>query len=153
MNMSLIKDNKWFNTITNKVEDYYWMIYSPWQTKKRLKIWREVERDGSSWWVPYIWNFTITWTWNISITWLWFKPSSVRFDVCDQISWSWTWVMTWTNQYALNYSVFTQITTQCIYYWNPVKARAVYVSMDADWFTINCTYFAANTYVNFIAYP
>lgn len=98
-----------------------------------------------------VWSFIITGTGIISITGLWFKPSVVRFDVCDQISSVWTWVMTANWQYAVNFALGTQITTQCIYYGNAVKARAIYVSMDSNWFTINCTYFAVNTYVNFTA--
>ena len=152
MIMSIASKNKGITVIDNKTPNYYDNTYDPWTTKQQLVIWKEVKGNLSWWWTPYLWNFIITWTWNISITWLWFKPSLVRFDVCDQASWSWTWVMTQNSQYALNYSVFTQITWQCIYYWSPVKARAVYVSMDNDWFTINCTYFTANTYVNYTAY-
>lgn len=152
--MSINKDtNKGQSVIKTKENNYFWNQYDYWKTKRQLEIWKEVKESSNSWWIPKLWNFIITWIWNISITWIWFKPSSVRFDVCDQISWSWTWVMTSTSQYALNYSVFTQIQWQCIYYWNPVKARAIYISMDNDWFTINCSWFTANTYVNFTAYP
>ena len=141
--------NKGLEVLKEKPLDYYSDVFSPWQTKQKLKIWREVEWSV---WQFKLGSFTITATGNISVTWVWFKPKMVRFDVCDQLTSAWTWVITTTNQYAINFALWAQITSQCIYYWSWVKARAVYVSMDNDWFTINCTYFANNTYVNYTAF-
>jgi hypothetical protein len=127
-------------------------MYEAGQTKQKYKIGREVEWD--IWWFK-VWDFTITWNWDLSITWVWFKPSLVQFQVCDQLwtaSNTWIWQMTITNQNAINNTNSSQITTQCIYYWNPVKARAVYKSMDTDWFTITVSGFTATTYVNYIAF-
>ena len=140
-----------FTPITLKTEENtYWKDYEYGWPIQKLRTWIEVE--WSTWWNIALWSFTITWTWNISVTWVWFKPKAVRFDVCDQSTSAWTWVMTTTSQYAINFALWTQITTQCIYYGSWIKARAVYVSMDNDWFTINCTFFAATTYVNFTAF-
>lgn len=124
----------------------------PWFNQDRLNPLSLRVNSTAWWWNISLWSFTITWTWNISVAWVWFRPKAVRFDVCDQFTSAWTWIMTTTSQYAINFALWTQITTQCIYYGNWVKARAVYVSMDNDWFTINCTFFAATTYVNFTAF-
>jgi hypothetical protein len=123
----------------------------PWFNQDRLNP-LSLRVNSTAWWNIALWSFTITWTWNISVTWVWFTPKAIRFDVCDQSTSAWTWVMTTTSQYAINFALWTQITTQCIYYGSWVKARAIYVSMDSDWFTINCTFFAATTYVNFTAF-
>ena len=145
--------NKGLEVLKEKPLDYYSDVFSPWQTKQKLRIWREVE--ASLWWWQFkIWNFTITTTGNISITWVWFKPKLVKFIVWNHSwnAWWWIWSMTEANQQSLNIANSTTLTNQCIYTWNPVSARAVYVSMDNDWFTINCTYFANNTYVLYECY-
>lgn len=149
--LSFEDTNKGLEVLKEKPLDYYSDVFSPWQTKQKLKIWREVEWSV---WQFKLGSFTITATGNISITWVWFKPKLVKFSVGNHlwsVSW-WIWSITETEQQCLNITNSTTITTQCIYYWNPVNARAVYVSMDSDWFTINCTYFANNTYVLYECY-
>lgn len=125
----------------------------PWYWTNKLDSRNIYDSTTQTWWGPIIWSFTLTWTGNVSITWLWFKPKLVTFAVADNSSWVWSGAMTETNQYAINNTFWTYITTQCIYYWWPVKARAEYVSMDNDGFTINCIYHTTTTYVNYIAYP
>ena len=63
-------DNKniWVNEIKEDWLNYYTDIYSPWQTKQKLVIWREVKKD-SNLWTPYVWYFTSTWTWLLSVIW------------------------------------------------------------------------------------
>lgn len=109
-------------------------------------------------WIPvfgkekFLWNFTITGTGNIAVTGVWFTPKLVRFTVgsgSGNPAETWVWAMTTTTQQSMNNANSTQNTTKCIYFWNPLIARAYYISMDLDWFTINCDYFSANAYVNF----
>lgn len=99
---------------------------------------------------PKMWSFTITWTWNIVITWIWFKPKLVQFTATNYSWWLWNWKMNSTSQYSFDLKTLTWNNTECIYVRDSssnVMSRAVYVSLDSDWFTINCTYFASNTTV------
>lgn len=106
---------------------------------------------------PKLQQFTFNATWNIAVTWVWFTPKLVEFHFTDQ-SWAyWVWKMTSTYQFAFDvgYS-WTQIQTECIYIrnslWNAIW-RAVYVSMDSDWFTINVTFSTWVTiYVNYTCF-
>jgi hypothetical protein len=104
---------------------------------------------------PKIWYFTFASTWNITITWIWFKPNLVKFTFCDQVWWMWVWAMTWTYQYAFDINSKTQIQSQCIYirnsWWSAIW-RAVFVSMNADWFTIDITLATTTIYVNYECY-
>lgn len=110
-----------------------------------------------SWWVnSAIWSFSFNSTGNVSVTWLWFTPKSVQFYFCDAGG---TWYgqgwMTNTAQFAFDIiNSKSQITTQCIYIRNgsgTAIGRAVYVSMDSDWFTINVTVAWATINVSWIA--
>lgn len=129
--------------------------YDYWVHQNQLDYNVALRNKPTWWWQFKIWTFNITATWNISVTWIWFQPKLVKFTVWDS-SWNvwnvWIWSMTETSQQCMNIINSSHITSQCIYYWNPVKARAVYVSMDTDWFTINCTYFWANSYVLYECY-
>ena len=145
--------NEWFNEIKESELNYYTDVYSPWQTKQRLKIWREVE-GGTNLWTPYVGSFTITATWNISITWIWFTPSYVRFDLVHNNGFG-SWNMTKNNQNSISLYAWAS-NTRCIDIYNNlwiIQTRAVYVSMDPDWFTINVEIAIPTLTVNFIAYP
>lgn len=60
--------------------DYYTDVFSPWQTKQKLKIGREVEWDV---WGKVYSNLFYSAAWNTSetITWVWFKPKMIQFNV------------------------------------------------------------------------
>ncbi len=130
--------------------------YDYWNSQNTLDA--EVSlRNLSTGWQFYIWSTTITATWDIVVTWVWFTPKLVKFTVCSGTWNTWeVWIgsMTSTSQQCVNVWNSVYIGTQCIYYWSSwsVKARAVYVSMDSDWFTINCTYYANTTYVTYECY-
>lgn len=129
----------------------YWKDYQYWQVQEKLKIWREVA--GSTWWNIKLWSFTITTTWSIAITWLWFKPSYVKF-LYYASTWRWEWEMSSTQMRAYDPKTLTTITSDVIYIrdWaSSVIARAQYVSMDSDWFTINCSFTTANLVVYYTA--
>jgi hypothetical protein len=114
--------------------------YGNWQNT--LDAWLAL-RNFSTWWKMKIWHFTITTTWNISITGVWFKPKLVKFSVCNNSNWTWIWAMESTAQFAIDLNSKSDLQSQCIYYrdaWWTVITRAVYVSMDSDWFTINVTF-------------
>jgi hypothetical protein len=122
--------------------------YGNWQNT--LDAWLAL-RNMSNGWKMKIWNFTITATWNISITWIWFKPNRVLFNAWDN-SWNSSYVSIWAmnsnwEQYAMNFQTSACDNTRCIHLWN--KCWAKYVSMDSDWFTINCDFFANTAYVTY----
>jgi len=114
-------------------------------------------RNKPNWWWNYkIGYFTFNSTWNVSITWVWFTPKLITFTYTDQTWWYWTWAMDWTSLFW--YDVLwapSQIQSECIYlrnsWWTAIW-RAVFVSMDADWFTINKTLASTTIYVNYIAF-
>lgn len=125
----------------------------PWFWDKRLT--NTNVRLNSWWWNFKIWYFTFNSTWNISITWVWFKPKWVIFNYTNQAWVIGNWAMDWTSQYWYEDNLWTQIQTECIYIRNSWWAaiwRAVYVSMDNDWFTINATLASTTIYVNYIAF-
>jgi len=104
-------------------------------------------------WQFYIWNTTITSTGNKSITGVWFKPKIVRFIVWDNVwnpSYVSIWAMTTQWQYAMNFQTSACDNGRCIHLWT--KCWAVYVSMDTDWFTINCNYWTNTAYVTYECY-
>ena len=128
--------------------------YDYWTSQEPLDYELLRNKPSASWGQYKLWNFTITWTWNISITWVWFTPKLVKFTIWDSSwnIWGWIWSMTSLSQQCYNITNSVNITSQCIYYWNPIWARAVYVNMNNDWFVINCTYFSRNTYVLYECY-
>lgn len=156
--MSINKDtNKGQSVIKAKENNYYWNQYDYWKTKRQLEIWKEVKESSNSWWIPKLWNFTNSWAWNYSVTWLGFKPSLVTFTYNNASqTWVWSWSMSETSQFAFDYNSKTRSLTGCIYCrnwsWTAVS-RAIFVSMDNDWFTINFTVATENVQVWFIAYP
>ena len=155
MSMSIIWSNKWFNVLSNNIKKYYDNTFDPWSTKRQLIIWKEVKWNNNLW-SPYIWYFTSTWTWVLSVV-TWFKPSLVTFTY-NNVSqdWMWNWAMTSSSQFAFDYNSKTSTSTQCIYCrnsgWTAIS-RAVFSSMDTNWFTIDFILATENVQVWFIAYP
>jgi len=148
--------NKGFEQLKSKPLDYYTDIYSPWQTKERLKIGREVE--WSAWW----WSKTIiftrlstVWTGNQSFTWFWFKPTS--YTIKAWRSWS-AAVATWsiwgytTSNYCLQLADWwsndvsaTNYVLRVFYanqWWD--RTSATHISFDNDWLTLNFNFSAEN---------
>ncbi len=110
--------------------------------------------NSTAWSKIFIWSFDITSTWNISISWVWFKPKLVKFELVHNNSWFWSWNMTETSQNSTSFYVWVS-TTRCIDIYNNLwilNARAVYVSMDNDWFTINVQNITPTLNVNFTAF-
>jgi len=117
-----------------------------WQYKKEIK---EVAFKE-----PKMWSFTITSTWTISITWIWFTPKYVKFLYYASTG-RWEWEMTSAQMRAYDPKTWWTITTDNIYIrdgGDVVIARTQYVSMDVDWFTINCSCHSANLTVYYTAF-
>lgn len=145
--------NKGLEVLKEKPLDYYSDVFSPWQTKQKLKIWREVEWNVW-WWQFKLWSFTISATGNITITWVWFKPKLIQFSY-SATTWKWEWEMTSTEMRAYDPKTLGTLTINCIYIRDSasnVIARATYVSMDNDWFTINCSFTSASLVVYYTAF-
>ena len=148
--------NEWAVDIKlEKPSKYYTDVYNPWQTKGRLKIWREVEWTiSSAGWTPVIGGFSINSLWNVSVT-LWFKPSLVTFTSITASGW-WTWAITETTQFWMDQRSFTIIDSQCVYIrnsgWTAVH-RSELVSINTNGFTLNCILATEWATVRYIAYP
>lgn len=155
--------NIWVDKIPNEYKTVevdetikdYWKDFQYWWAIQKLRPWVEVLNKPTWWSNIKIWYFTFNATWNITITWVWFKPNLVKFTFCDQVWWMWVWAMTWTYQYAFDFNSKTQIQTQCIYirnsWWTAIW-RAVFVSMNNDWFTIDITLATTIIHVNYECY-
>lgn len=108
---------------------------------------RNIRTGGNS----QVGSFSFSSTWNLSVTWLDFTPKSVLFSFCDAGGTGYgNGAMSSTAQWAFDViNSKSQITSQCIYVRNSggtAVGRAVYVSMNSDWFTINVT--VAGTTIN-----
>ena len=111
-------------------------------------------KPSASWWSFKLWTFTITATWNIAVTWLWFTPKYVEFRYVAA-TWLWIWNMTSVAQEWYDPKWLAFVSTDCVYIrdaWSVIIARTSYVSLDSDWFTINCTFFASSLAVRYTAF-
>ena len=86
----LSKDNKGFNIQDEIKLDNYTDIYAPWQTKKRLRIWYEVE--WTVWWGGWVFQKTYqiaSPSSTFDLTWCPFNPKSmnVRWYLFSSTSW------------------------------------------------------------------
>lgn len=76
------------NTIDESLPSYYSDVFSPWETKEQLELWKEV-KWSSGWLKVKCWQTTINTTGTLSITWVGFKPKFIRFQAVDgNFSWS-----------------------------------------------------------------
>jgi hypothetical protein len=132
--------NKGFQNIETEPLNYYSDVFTPWQTKQRLKIWREVEWNLSGWWKVKTWYSSIpSWYTNFAITWVWFTPKAIQVVVqsSNKVAWGYADNVWWT------------LTQRCIYadWWNysnqttrlfRFSGTEVWdlVSLDSDWFTV-----------------
>lgn len=148
---STVKNTEKVEIVTPETLDIPTYDYGNWQNTLDAPL---ALRNLNTWWFK-VWNFNITANWTKVITWVWFKPSMVQFFPC---SWNWNpsdtwmWAMTTTNQFAVNNQNSWFITSQAIYYWNPVRAKWTFASMDNDWFTITISWYTAYTDVWYIAF-
>lgn len=125
-----------------EVTNDFWKDYEYWWPIQKLRPWIEVKESSSWWWQFKLWSFTISATGNITITWVWFKPKLVQFSY-SAATWKWEWEMTSTEMRAYDPKTLGTLIINCIYIRDSasnVIARATYVSMDNDWFTINCSF-------------
>lgn len=137
-----------------EVTNDFWKDYEYWWHIQKLRPWIEVKESSSWWWQFKLWSFTISATGNITITWVWFKPKLVQFSYSAS-TWKWEWEMTSTAMRAYDPKSLITITTDNIFIrnWSDVViARTQYVSMNNDWFTINCSFTSASLVVYYTAF-
>ena len=99
----LSKDNKGFNIQDEIKLDNYTDIYAPWQVKKRLRIWYEVEWDTNSGGWVFQKSYTITSpTATFDLIWCPFTPKGVNIRAYGTTSqWAWSdWIKTSTEQFT-----------------------------------------------------
>ena len=145
-------ENKWTMKIEDEKNNYYSDIYSPGQTKQRLKIGREVE--WSTWWSKMLIfsRLASTWTWSQSFTWFWFKPTSYSILAVRQgitltnapcySDWWYDWINQWYMQIADWYSRADDTTAVLrVFYTNQWwwQTKASHTSFDIDGITLNFT--------------
>jgi hypothetical protein len=130
--------NKGFQNIETEPLNYYSDVFTPWQTKQRLKIWREVEWNVSGWWKVKTWYSSLS-IWSNSITWVWFTPKAIQVVVqsSNKVAWGYADNVWWT------------LTQRCIYFdWANYSNQNTRLfrfdwtnvwllnSIDSDWFTV-----------------
>lgn len=71
-----VQKNKGLVELKENNINYYTDIYEAWQTKQKLKPWREVERQA--WWSKFMifTRLASVWTWIQEFKGFWFKPKS-----------------------------------------------------------------------------
>ncbi len=119
--------NKWWLEVKQDDLNYYSDIYTPWQTKQRLKIGREVE------WASKTLYFTFasgTALWVQSYTGFWFTPSAYVIDawlndsnssICISKGTRFNWVNWWYSSYPSTY--------------NSTSTRAIWIYSTSAWTT------------------
>ena len=162
--LSFEDTNKGMEVIKQKDLDYYSDVFSPWQTKQKLKLWREVE--WSAWWVKFlIFNrLASVWTWIQSFTWFWFTPTCYTIQATrTNITTSWNpcfsdWAYDGTTQMyrqvadwysrALTWKVIR------VFYTNQGGwvTSAIHSSFDSDGISLNFDFSAEDCYLVITAY-
>lgn len=149
----LWKDNKGFNIQEETKLDNYTDIYTPWQTKKRLRIWYEVEWNiwSGGWislWFHTIPRLTPTWNYNlIDTTNINFVPRFIRIQAVmtsGRLNWysdmSSSWTITWGTRYE-GYDL-----TDDAWIWYPSSTRIILVAAS----NTTTTYNLSANFVEFI---
>ena len=146
--------NEWVSEIKQDDLNYYTDMYSAWQTKQQLVIWREV-KGNLSWW-----SQSLTFThlasqgiWNQSFTWFWFKPTNYTITAWR----SWDVSLTWTTLQCMSITQYWNGWVRIRPNWNSqieiantslmiavdysnrwwLTTRATHSSFDNDWLTLN----------------
>lgn len=137
-------ENKWTMKIEEEKNNYYSDIYSPGQTKGRLKLGREVE--WSTWWVKVLYFSYPAWSslWVTNFTWFWFKPSSYIVQAWYASTWSalamsYASYINWWVQWYLTYSwTYAQMTSRmlAVYDWAN-NTRANHSALLSDWIALD----------------
>lgn len=144
------KINEINTTIIEDITPYYTDVFSPWETKQQLELWKEV-KNIDTWWKFYCWNSSNkNWhIWTQIISWIWFKPKMVSITAVYATS-SWWSISYWQsninlnqfsiysmsnpNAWATSYTSWNIINCDWQYSWN---WSAILTSLDNDWFTLN----------------
>jgi len=145
--LSFEDTNKGMEVIKQKDLDYYTDVFSPWQTKQKLKLWREVE--WSAWWVKVLWYTYGSWvlSWDVDFTWFGFTPSSYIVqawlnDTDDTLIMSYWTYIDWTVRAFVTYAVtYSWATTRMINIidWYGQMTRATHNALINDWIRLNFT--------------
>lgn len=158
--------NKGLEVLKEKPLDYYSDVFSPWQTKQKLKIWREVEWNVWWWQVKtLIFNrLASVWTWVQSFTGFWFTPTSytiqaTRTDITTTwypcfSDWAYDWTTEIIRQVADWYSRIVTNNIIRLFYTNQWwwKTSAIHSSFDSDGISLNFDFSAEDCYLVITAY-
>lgn len=138
--------NDWVSHIKQDSLNYYTDTFEPWQTKQRLKIWREVEWSDwnsktlyftfTAWtalWVQSYTGFWFTPTWYIIKAWLLDTASGFCASECFRF---------WTTQWGwLSYTwTYSNTTTRVLAVYNSawtLNTRANHSAFLSDWISLD----------------
>ena len=129
--LSFEDTNKGMEVIKQKDLDYYTDVFSPWQTKQKLKLWREVE--WSAWWG---WNYYMAYgtqstTPSITTFVVGFEPKIIKITASlNSASWNWT-ISIWTATSLAN-QAYTHSYMNPDYVTNSSNSRILYLR-DNTW--------------------
>ena len=134
------------NIINESLPSYYSDVFTPWETKEQLELWKEV-KGSAGWFKVKCWQTTISTTGTLSITWVGFKPKFIRFQAVDwNRTWSncdidsFSWIHNWLRMWKIAWAIQFDTTTRAAELYRDSGGTYVTVefsSFDADWFTIN----------------
>lgn len=133
-------------TLSEWTEQYFTDVFSPWETKEQLEVWREVKGDIKITKNSAVKNITQSAFTTVSYTGLWFTPKLLQANA---------YAASGANGSFSYWTYFNWITNAFNWYawgtasigWNIASVQsptafisASVVSLDSDWFTIQYTW-------------
>ncbi len=147
-----------YNIIEEPVNNYFSDVFTPWEVKEQLEIWKEVKWtlgwNYASW---YGSRLSSAWIWQVTIP-VWFTAKLVKIRAVLAwwewawsewtYNWTWDWIcIYWYNQNWWYYSWSSYDTTKIIYIrnynWNTTRATLFvsWTNMYLDFGTMNVDVF------------
>lgn len=146
--------NKGLEVLKEKPLDYYSDVFSPWQTKQKLKIWREVE--WNVWWWQIIYCFATLSTDETTTSWTSKTLTLNTFDTND------SWMSVTNSRITITQAGLYSVSGAVTYASNATGTREIlirknwttntnmhYQASQSAWDLTSCVF---NRYFNFVAW-
>lgn len=118
----------WYEVVDQIIQEstnpYYTDIFSPWETKEQLRIWKEVKdyKPNNKYCLSTWWTTTLSYWWS-AVIWI------------TTYTWNDTWMQTWSNRITITqtwvYTIFAWWYWNSSACWEDMQTRLV-----SNWSTI-----------------